>query len=72
MRVTAPDCLELGIVDAVIPEPPGGAHSDPDAACRAVGDVIAEALDALRKLRPEELLERRYRRFRSLGRFRER
>ncbi len=71
MRVSAPDCLELGIVDAVLPEPEGGAHSDPDATCEAVGRVVAEALDELCALSTEQLLEGRYRRFRALGRFNE-
>jgi len=67
MRITAPDLLQLGIVDAIIPEPPGGAHTDPEEACRRVGDVIAEALDDLFRLNPQELIARRYDKFRNLG-----
>lgn len=71
MKLTAPDLLELGVVDRVIPEPLGGAHTDPATACRRVGDAIEKALDELEKLPVDELLEERYRRFRRLGAFRE-
>ena len=71
MRLTAPDLLALGVVDQVIPEPPGGAHVDPAEACRRVGDTVAAALTELERLRPEELVERRYQRFRALGVFEE-
>jgi acetyl-CoA carboxylase carboxyl transferase subunit alpha len=71
LKLTAPDLLELGVVDAVIPEPLGGAHTDPAGACRRVGDVLAAALDELDRLPVDELLEERYLRFRRLGAFRE-
>jgi acetyl-CoA carboxylase carboxyl transferase subunit alpha len=71
MKMTAPDLLALGVVDAVIPEPPGGAHTDPAATCQAVGDVLEEALAKLVDLNPIELLARRHHRFRSLGVFAE-
>ena len=67
MRLTAPDLLALGVVDAVIPEPLGGAHTDPEATCRRVGETIAQALGELERLPTDELLARRYQRFRSLG-----
>jgi acetyl-CoA carboxylase carboxyl transferase subunit alpha len=67
MRITAPDLLQLGVVDEIIPEPPGGAHTDPEAACRRVGDVIGKALDELSRLNPQELIARRYDKFRALG-----
>jgi len=71
MKVTAPDLLELGVVDGVIPEPQGGAHRDAEAAARAVGDTVAKALAELEKRTPEQLLEGRYRKFRALGVFQE-
>jgi acetyl-CoA carboxylase carboxyl transferase subunit alpha len=69
MRLTAPDLLALGVVDGVIPEPPGGAHTDPETTCRRVGEAVAQALAGLERLAVNELLERRYQRFRSLGVF---
>jgi acetyl-CoA carboxylase carboxyl transferase subunit alpha len=71
MKVTAPDLLELGVIDAIIPEPPGGAHRDPETTARQVGDTIAKALAELDKRSPEQLLEGRYRKFRSLGVYQE-
>ncbi|HEY8022868.1 MAG TPA: acetyl-CoA carboxylase carboxyltransferase subunit alpha [Thermoanaerobaculia bacterium] len=67
MRLSAPDLLDMGVVDGVIPEPPGGAQTDPAETCRRVGEVIAGALAELAAERPEELVARRYRRFRRLG-----
>jgi acetyl-CoA carboxylase carboxyl transferase subunit alpha len=69
MRITAPDLLELGIVDGVIPEPVGGAHADPDATYQRVGDAIEKALIELDPLTQRELLAARYQKFRSLGVF---
>ncbi len=69
MRITAPDLLELGVIDEIIPEPAGGAHADPDEACRRVGEAIATALDKLVERPLEKLLHERYRRFRALGVF---
>ncbi|HEV2845725.1 MAG TPA: acetyl-CoA carboxylase carboxyltransferase subunit alpha [Thermoanaerobaculia bacterium] len=67
MKMTAPDLLALGVVDQIIPEPPGGAHTDPAATCRRVGDVIEGALRDLERLPPKELIARRYQKFRALG-----
>jgi acetyl-CoA carboxylase alpha subunit len=67
MRVTAPDLLELGVVDEIVPEPPGGAHADPAETARRVGDAVERALRQLTKRAPTQLLEDRYRRFRKLG-----
>jgi acetyl-CoA carboxylase carboxyl transferase subunit alpha len=69
MKITAPDLLALGVVDEIIPEPPGGAHTDPDAACRRVGDVVERALNDLQRLSTKELIARRYEKFRALGAF---
>ncbi len=67
MKITAPDLLELGVVDAIIPEPPGGAHTDPETMCRRVGDVVDNALAELTRLSAADLVARRYARFRTLG-----
>jgi acetyl-CoA carboxylase carboxyl transferase subunit alpha len=71
MRLTAPDLLTMGVVDGVIPEPLGGAHTDPEATCRQVGETIAQALSELERSTVHDLLARRYQRFRSLGAFEE-
>ncbi|MCB9681523.1 MAG: acetyl-CoA carboxylase carboxyltransferase subunit alpha [Alphaproteobacteria bacterium] len=69
LRVTARDCLELGVVDEVVPEPYGGAHRHRDTVIQAVGDAIARHLDALEGLSPEQLRDDRFQRFRQIGRF---
>ena len=69
MKLTAPDLLELGVVDQIIQEPTGGAQADPVEAARRIADAAEAALDELSKLSSAELLEARYRRFRSLGVF---
>jgi acetyl-CoA carboxylase carboxyl transferase subunit alpha len=69
LRLTAPDLAELGVVDGVIPEPPGGAHRDPSGAAEAVGEALEKALDELEPLSPDELRERRLEKYLALGRF---
>ena len=68
MKITAQDLIEMKIVDRIIPEPPGGAHSDPDAVMIAVGDALQEELQALEGLSAEELKARRAERFYAIGR----
>lgn len=67
MRVTAPDLLKLAVVDEIVPEPVGGAHTDPDGAATIVGDAIEKALAGVERLGAEARIEQRYRRFRALG-----
>jgi len=69
MKLTAPDLQALEVVDAVIPEPLGGAHTDHAETARRVGDTVDEALRELEALEPPQLLDQRYRRFRALGVF---
>jgi acetyl-CoA carboxylase carboxyl transferase subunit alpha len=68
MRITAPDLARLGLVDAVIGEPAGGAHVDHEAVFKAVDDVLGRQLEELGKVPPERLPEQRYRKFRDMGR----
>jgi acetyl-CoA carboxylase carboxyl transferase subunit alpha len=65
----AAHCLELGVIDGIVPEPRGGAHTDPDEAARLLGDAIRESLDELVDIPGDELRRRRRARFRSLGVF---
>ena len=69
LRLTAADLKELGVVDEILPEPPGGAHADPAGAAAAVGEAIERHLQAVCDLTSEERRERRYRKFRALGYF---
>jgi acetyl-CoA carboxylase carboxyl transferase subunit alpha len=60
-------CLELGVIDAIVPEPEGGAHTDPDEAARQLGDALADGLELLDGLSGGELLRQRRVRFRTIG-----
>jgi acetyl-CoA carboxylase carboxyl transferase subunit alpha len=60
-------CLELGVIDAIVPEPEGGAQTDPDGAAKLLGESLQEALEELESASPDELKRRRRARFRSLG-----
>jgi acetyl-CoA carboxylase carboxyl transferase subunit alpha len=68
MKITAQDLLGMKIVDRIIPEPPGGAHSDPPAVIQAVGDALEEELQGLEGLSGEVLKKRRAERFYAIGR----
>jgi acetyl-CoA carboxylase carboxyl transferase subunit alpha len=67
MRMTAADQLELGVIDAIVPEPAGGAQEDPAATARAIREALLAALGRITRLEPEALLATRYARLRSIG-----
>jgi acetyl-CoA carboxylase carboxyl transferase subunit alpha len=62
-------CLELGVIDGIVAEPEGGAHTDPDEAARLLGEALGEALDELESISADDLKRRRRAKFRSLGVF---
>lgn len=66
-RPDADHCLELGVIDAIVPEPEGGAQTDTDGAAKLLGESLREALEELESASPDELKRRRRARFRSLG-----
>lgn len=69
LKLTARDLYAFGVVDEVVPEPLGGAHLDPDAACSALRDALSRALAEVQALAAEERLARRYDKYRRMGRF---
>jgi acetyl-CoA carboxylase carboxyl transferase subunit alpha len=69
LKLTARDLSGFGITDEIIPEPAGGAHRDPDAVAKSVGDAIRRHLAELKKLTPEQLVTDRYKKFRAMGVF---
>jgi acetyl-CoA carboxylase carboxyl transferase subunit alpha len=71
MRITADDLLRFAVVDEVIPEPVGGAHTDHAMAAENLGAVVERALNGLAQLPPERLVSERRQRFRRLGVFSE-
>jgi acetyl-CoA carboxylase carboxyl transferase subunit alpha len=71
MKITARDLLRFGIIDVVVPEPPGGAHLDPTAAAHSLQTALIAQLADLEDIPLEELLERRTHRYRNIGVFNE-
>lgn len=71
LKLTAPDLLELGIADEIIPEPPAGAHTDPQTTTERVCEALLKNLVQLKKLTPRQLLDQRYDKFRAMGVFKE-
>jgi acetyl-CoA carboxylase carboxyl transferase subunit alpha len=69
LKITAPHLLELGVVDSIVEEPPGGAHQDYDDAAKRLDAALYRELAALSQLSPDELRADRYSRFRKLGAF---
>src|SRR5215471_6301011 len=68
MRTTAQDLIKFGIIDAIVTEPPGGAHRDPAAAIAATGNAIDEALQQLGNMDREAVRQHRREKFLSMGR----
>jgi acetyl-CoA carboxylase carboxyl transferase subunit alpha len=71
MRVTAPDLLKLGVIDAIVPEPVGGAHRNWDATAASLREALREQLWQLRSKSEAELIEERQEKFRRIGVFEE-
>ena len=68
LKITAPDLLKAGIIDEIIPEPIGGAHTDAAAAARLVDDVLTRLLTEVVAMDAEARLAARYAKFRNMGR----
>ncbi len=71
LKLTGPDLLKLEIIDDVIKEPLGGAHRDPEGCAKNIKQAISDYLKELLLLSKEDLLEKRYQRFRKIGIFKE-
>jgi acetyl-CoA carboxylase carboxyl transferase subunit alpha len=69
LRITATDLAELKVIDEVVPEPEGGAHTNHDAAAATLKSTLVRLLDDLRGLRPEKLVRRRREKFLRMGQF---
>jgi acetyl-CoA carboxylase carboxyl transferase subunit alpha len=69
MHITAPDLIGFGIVDAIIPEPGEGAHTDHAQTAENIDKVLSESLAELKKLSPQQLIDGRYEKFRKMAQF---
>jgi acetyl-CoA carboxylase carboxyl transferase subunit alpha len=69
LKMTAPDLLPLGIIDGIVPEPPGGAHENWDLAAQNLAAALRENLNGIRTLSSIQLVEDRYQKFRRMAGF---
>jgi acetyl-CoA carboxylase carboxyl transferase subunit alpha len=69
LRLTAQDLLGMKLIDGIISEPAEGAQTDPDAAARSLKETLLSSLAELSLMSPEQLIEDRYRKFRTMGNF---
>jgi acetyl-CoA carboxylase carboxyl transferase subunit alpha len=67
LKLTAQDQMELGVIDEIITEPVGGAHTDPDAAAAALGEALTRHVRQLRKIKIDKLLKRREEKYLAIG-----
>ena len=69
LRMTANDLLEMQLIDGIVPEPPGGAHLEPDVAVQGLRETLKKALTELTSLSAQDIIEQRYEKFRHMGNF---
>ncbi len=69
LRLTSQDLFNLGLIDEIIPEPRGGAHKDPEQTALNIKERIVKHLEELKKISPAEVTEKRYKKYRGIGRF---
>jgi acetyl-CoA carboxylase carboxyl transferase subunit alpha len=72
LRLTATDLKKLGIIDEILPEPAGGAHMNPGEMADTISAAIRRNLKPLRKVKPDALVTRRFKKFRTMGIFTDR
>jgi acetyl-CoA carboxylase carboxyl transferase subunit alpha len=69
LRITAQDLQELRVIDDIIPEPPGGAHSNHEETAKALHDTLVRQIEDLRRYKPDKLVRRRRDKFLRMGQF---
>jgi acetyl-CoA carboxylase carboxyl transferase subunit alpha len=69
LKITAANLLEMKLIDEIVPEPEGGAHTDPEAAAKFLDPILQSALGELSQLSPRQLVDLRYQKFRKMGQF---
>jgi acetyl-CoA carboxylase carboxyl transferase subunit alpha len=67
LKLTPADLLHLKLIDEIVPEPPGGAHQNPDATGEALREALIRHLAELRRLRPDRLVRRRAEKYAAMG-----
>ena len=69
LKITAQNMLELKLIDQIVPEPEGGAHTNPEATAKILDPILASALAELSQLTPQQIVDQRYNKFRGMGQF---
>jgi len=69
LRITPKDLMQLGCIDEIVSEPPGGAHSDHDAAAVLLNQALQKHFEELQKLPAQQLTENRYQKFRKMAQY---
>lgn len=69
LKITGEHLIQFGVIDEIIPEPPGGAHKDPDKVAVHLKETILKYIKELSSLSQDELVAERYNKFRAIGRF---
>ena len=69
LKITAANLLELKIIDEIVPEPEGGAHTNPEATAKFLDPILTAALGELSQLTPKQIVDQRYQKFRGMGQF---
>ena len=69
LRLTSQDLFNLGLIDEIIPEPRGGAHKDPEQTALNIKERIIKHLEELNEVSPEEIVKKRYKKYREIGKF---
>ena len=67
LKLTAPDLLELNIIDRIVPEPLGGAHTDYKKMGETLKKVLLEEIEALKKIKPDKFISNRIEKFGKMG-----
>ncbi len=71
LRITAPDLLELGVIDEIVPEPVGGAHASHEEAAELLQQALVRNVEELRRYKPDKLVRRRREKYLRMGQFSE-
>jgi acetyl-CoA carboxylase carboxyl transferase subunit alpha len=69
LKITAPDLLDMKLIDEIVPEPEGGAHNDPEGTAKMLDPFLTRALAELSRLSARQIVDQRYEKFRRMGQF---
>jgi acetyl-CoA carboxylase carboxyl transferase subunit alpha len=69
LKITAANLLEMKLIDEIVPEPEGGAHTNPEATAKFLDPILSSALSELSRLTPKQIVDQRYEKFRNMGQF---